>query len=398
MSPASGPATSRSTIGAERSLPLGPLLGGCTVGLSISWNIANTGPVSPLLSAHYGVGLAVIGLLTAVMFFVELPMMVPGGRAIDRFGAKWVGLVAIGISLAGNLLLLAIADPYLALAARAFIGAGVGLGFLAGAIYAQSESVRGSVLASGIYGGASLSGGGLALVIVPQLVGAFGWRAPFVSAAVVAAVAVPLVMACPSTQGRVVGGRPRFATLLADGTLIRLGAVSAVSFGFSVIIGNWVVTLLERHAGLSRGAAGAVGSLILLLGIVSRPAGGMLARARSATTWRAVAVSFLVGALGTALLSASVSVPLDVLGTALVGMAVGIPFGATVAGAARVYPNASGAAVGAMNSYPVLAIVAGTPLVGLTFSMPGDGRIGFAALAILWAGAVAVIPYRLRLE
>ena len=214
----------------------------------------------------------------------------------------------------------------------------------------------------------------------------------------VAAVAVPLVMACPSTQGRVVGARPRFATLLADRRLIRLGAVSAVSFGFSVIIGNWVVTLLERHAGLSRGAAGAVGSLILLLGIVSRPAGGMLARARSATTWRAVAVSFLVGALGTALLSASVSVPLDVLGTALVGMAVGIPFGATVAGAARVYPNASGAAVGAMNSYPVLAIVAGTPLVGLTFSMPGDGRIGFAALAILWAGAVAVIPYRLRLE
>jgi hypothetical protein len=26
-----------------------------------------------------------------------------------------------------------------------------------------------------------------------------------------------------------------------------------------------------------------------------------------------------------------------------------------------------------------------TPLVGLSFSLPGDGRIGFAVIAVLWA-------------
>ena len=355
--------------------------------------------MAPLLAHRYGVGLAVVGLLTAVMFFVELPMMIPGGRAIDRFGAKQIGLAAITISLIANLLLLAITSPVLALAGRALVGAGAGIGFLAGAIYAQSGSTRGSVLASGIYGGASLGGGGLALVIVPQLVGVFGWRAPYVSAAAVAALAVPVVAACPSTRGRGIGGdEPTFVTLVGDRTLARLGAVSAVSFGFSVILGNWVVTLLERHGGFGRGAAGAVGSLILLLGIVSRPAGGILARSHGTATWPAVAGSCLAGALGAALLAASSSAALDVFATALVGIAAGIPFGATIAGAARTYPHAAGAAVGAVNSYPVLTIVVGAPLVGLTFGMPGEGRLGFAALAALWAAAIAVIPFRLRLE
>ena len=37
-------------------------------------------------------------------------------------------------------------------------------------------------------------------------------------------------------------------------------------------------------------------------------------------------------------------------------------------------------------------IVAGTPLVGLTFSLPGDGRIGFVALGLLAALASLATP------
>jgi MFS family permease len=122
---------------AERPLAIGPLLGGCTVGLSISWNIANTGSVATLLAHHYSTGLTVIGLLTAVMFFAELAVMLPGGRAIDRYGAKRVGSAAVLLSLVGNLLLLTTSSALLALALRAFVGLGVGLGFLAGAIYVQ---------------------------------------------------------------------------------------------------------------------------------------------------------------------------------------------------------------------------------------------------------------------
>jgi MFS family permease len=369
------------------------VVGGCLVGFSISWNIANAGSVATLLARRYGTGLAVIGLLTTVLFFTELAVMVPGGRAIDRYGAKRVGLVAIAICLAANLLLIVPTDPASALVLRAFGGIGVGLGFLGGAVYAQSQAGDAAPLAGGIYGGASLGGGGVALAVVPQLVPAFAWRAPYVSGAVVAALALLAVLGCPPTIGH--GGRgpvPALRTLLADRGLLRLGLISSVSFGFSVILGNWVVTLLERTAGLHRSTAGAIGSLILIVGIAGRPAGGVLARASAARTRALLGASFVAGAVGTALVALSGGRGLDAAAAALIGLAAGIPFGVTVAGATALYAEASGAAIGAMNIYPVGVVVCGTPLVGLTFSLPGDGRIGFAVVAALWLAALATLP------
>jgi predicted MFS family arabinose efflux permease len=231
--------------------------------------------------------------------------------------------------------------------------------------------------------------------VVPQLVPAFDWRAPYVSGAVVAALAFAAVLACPPTLGH--GGRrpgPAVTTLLSDRRLIRLGLIASVSFGFSVILGNWVVTLLERTGGYHKAAAGAIGSLILILGIVGRPTGGILVRALPQATWRVLAASFALGALGTALLTISAGRVPDVLGAVLAGLAAGLPFGATMAGASAAYPSAPGAAVGAMNTYPVIVIVAGAPLIGLTFSLPGHGRIGVGLLAALWACAILAIPWR----
>jgi len=164
-----------------------------------------------------------------------------------------------------------------------------------------------------------------------------------------------------------------------------------VSFGFSVILGNWVVTLLERHDGLSAGPAGAIGSLILLLGIVGRPAGGILVRAFPHLTRPILAASFLAGSLGTVVLFVAPGSAGDAAAAALIGAAAGIPFGFTIAGATRAMPEAAGAAIGAMNTYPVMAIVIGAPLLGLTFSLTGRGRIGFAVIAALWSCAILVL-------
>jgi MFS family permease len=377
---------------AARELQIRPLVGGCLVGLAISWNIANVGPVATLLAHRYGTSLTVVGLFTTVLFFAELGVMVPGGRAIDRYGAKRVGLLAIALSLIANLALMLPTSPAPALALRAVAGLGVGLGFLAGAIYAQSGAGQARALASGIYGGVSLGGGGLALAIVPQLVSPLGWRSPYASAAVVAALTIPLVLAAPRTPGH--GGSsetPSLAALMADPQLARLGALSTVSFGFSVILGNWVVTLLERHGGLHAGEAGAIGSLILLLGIVGRPAGGILVRAYPHLTRPMLAASFLVGTLGTVVLLLVPGRGLDAAAAALIGAAAGIPFGFTISASTRARPEAAGAAVGAMNTYPVVAIVCGAPLVGLTFSLAGGGRIGFAVVAALWSSAILVL-------
>ncbi len=81
-----------------------------------------------------------------------------------------------------------------------------------------------------------------------------------------------------------------------------------------------------------------------------------------------------------------------VTGAAVVGLASGIPFAMAFAGAAHERPDAPGAAVGFVNAWSSLVIVAGAPLVGLTFSLPGDGRIGFIAVGALAALAALATP------
>lgn len=392
MSPAATPAKPATAPGTADGLQIRALVAACLIGLSISWNIGNVGSVASLLAHRYGTSLAVLGLFTTALFIAELALLLPGGSAIDRYGAKRVGLVAVTLSLIGNIGLMLPTSPVPALALRVVAGMGVGLGFLAGAIYAQSGAGHAQALAGGIYGGVSLGGAGLALAIVPQLVSPLGWRAPYVSGAVIAALAIPLVAAGPATRGH--GGhseRPRLGKLMADPQLARLGVISTVSFGFSVIVGNWVVTLLERNGGLSAGPAGAIGSLVLLLGIVGRPAGGVLVLAHPHLARPLLAASFLAGTLGTVLLLLAPGTGADAAAAALIGAAAGIPFGFTIMGATRARPEAAGAAVGAINVYPVLAIVCGVPLIGLTFSLPGDGRIGFAILAVLWSAAILAL-------
>jgi hypothetical protein len=39
----------------------------------------------------------------------------------------------------------------------------------------------------------------------------------------------------------------------------------------------------------------------------------------------------------------------------------------------------------------VLLILVGTPLAGLTFSLPGDGKLAFLAIGVLWATALLTV-------
>jgi hypothetical protein len=61
-------------------------------------------------------------------------------------------------------------------------------------------------------------------------------------------------------------------------------------------------------------------------------------------------------------------------------------------GAGRVRADAPAAAVGLVNMVGNLAVVAGTPLLGLAFSLPGDGRIGVAAVGALWLLGLTCLP------
>jgi MFS transporter, NNP family, nitrate/nitrite transporter len=180
--------------------------------------------------------------------------------------------------------------------------------------------------------------------------------------------------------------------VLRDSRLYRLAALYAASLGLSLVVANWVVELLERTAGVGKHTAGVVGSLALLLGVITRPLGGWILRERPERVRVAVGASLAAGALGTAALVAGTPLWLAALGGVLLGLAAGIPFAPAFTGAALVRPDAPAAAVGMVNGAASVVALAGTPLVGLTFSLPGDGRVGFAVVASLWLVALALLP------
>ena len=344
----------------------------------MTWNVSNVGAVADEASRAYGVSLAAVGLLTTALFVTHLAVQLPAGRACDRLGARRVGFAALVAVCAGNLLLLLDAGVALGLVGRAVVGIGSGAGFVAGADYARAANP--SPLVAGLYGGATLAGGGLATATVPQLVGTLDWRAPYVTALVVAIATAGALVLAPRLS---VAARPN-ARFTFDPRLVRLGILQAGTFGASVVAANWVVPLLEHH-GTSRGPAAAIGALVLLGGLVTRPLGGLVLRAR----FRAAKALLAAGTIGLAVSLGSLALPLPLPLAALAalvgGLAAGFPFAAVFATAQRTVPDAPGAAVGFVNAWAIITILIGTPLVGATFWLPTGGRLGFAFLSLFCA-------------
>jgi MFS family permease len=362
--------------------------GGIGVGFAVGWNIAVIGPIATRLSHVYGVSLTVVLLFVTVQFVAHLVMQLPGGRAADRLGARRSTLGGLGLILLGNVVCLIAAHAVFGFLGRGIVGIGTGFALVGGSDYIRARG--GSPLVQGVFGGASVLAPGIAVAVVPFLVEHFGWRASYVSAVAVSGVSVLLLTAAPTVARTVrhAGERLR-PDFFRDATLYRLGAIHAMSFGFSVVVGNTVVTLLEHH-GHSKRSAALAGSLTLLLGFVTRVVGGPLLRRPDAAVW--IAASLVVGGAGAVVLALPLPYALLVVAAAVVGLAAGIPFARAFTGAAAARPEAPGAAVGFVNAWAALFIVAGTPLVGLTFSLPGDGRIGFVALGALSALAAFATP------
>jgi MFS family permease len=370
----------------------GALVAACGIGLATGWNNTNTGAVASLLSRQYGISLAGVGLLTTALFLVHLTMQIPGGKTSERFGARRAALAGLAVIAAANALALLAPAPALAYLARGLMGVGTGIAFVSGSAYVRESG--GSPLAQGLYGGLGLGGGGLALVVVPQAVTWFGWRAPFATALFVLAITWLALLASPAD--RPVPRRPRpeagAGGLFRDRRLHRLGAVYAASLGLSIVTGNWVVTLLERAGNAPAGVAGAVGSLTQMAPVITRPLGGWLLRNHPSRIRLAVGLSLAGGAVGALAIAVARPLPLVACGAVLIGIAAGIPFAPAFTGAARIRPDTPVAAVGLVNSGASAVIVAGTPLLGLTFSLPGSGRLGFLIVALLFVLPLLVLP------
>ena len=367
----------------------------CAAGFAFSVSYTNHAPVVPALSAQFHFNQAMAGLLTTGIFLTHAAMQIPGGHLADRFGSPRVlaGALAI-VSLANFGIGFASAYAHL-LWWKIFAGLGTGVCFVSGARYITGLFAGPRMhLAQGLYGGSVLLGSGFVIFAVPQFLAAFGWRSAFFATAGVALAALAawmLAVPRPLAPRRAPGS---FAGMLANPQLWLLGLIQMASFGLVIVAGSWIAALLRNSLGASPARAGLAGSLVLLLGIVTRPLGGALVpRLGVPVTLRA---SLLMSTAGCLLLGAGTpSWQAALPAILLLGTGCGLPYAGLFNRAAALYPGRAGAAMGLVNMLGIVMILAGAPLVGHLADWTGSFRSGFLALGA-FAALACVATWGIR--
>ncbi|MFN8222712.1 MAG: MFS transporter [Gaiellales bacterium] len=356
-------------------------LAALALGAGTTWNMSSVGSLADPTAAAYDVSLVIVGLFTGALVLTHFLVQLPAGRAADRFGARRVGVAAAAACVVGNVLAYTTPSPAVALVARAICGLGSGAGFVAGADLMRAAGL--SAVWRGAYGASTMVGGGLAVAIVPRLEPSLDWRAPYVSGGVIAAAIAVVVAGVPSL--------PRVShrtAVVLDRRLVPHGAIHAASFGVSYLAASWIVPLLERH-GTSRGPAAAIGALVLLGGAVTRVGGGVVMERAPQLARVALGAGLVGGTVAGALLALPLPLAIHAFATLLAGLSAGIPFAIVFGSTQLLRPDAPAAAVAFVNSFAIAFLLVATPLAGAAFSLPGEGRIAFAAIGAL---CLATLP------
>ena len=364
------------------------LISGCAAGFAFSASYTNHAPMISALRAHFGFDQASAGLLTTGIFLTHAIMQIPGGRLADRFGAvrimtaalAWVAIANIAIAFAGAYWQL--------LFWKLFAGIGTGACFTSGAKYIVGQfKGRELHVAQGFYGGSIVVGSGFVLFAVPRLLSAFGWRGAFIGSAIPAAAVWVWWMAAAPRSVRAVPAAGSFGDILRHRELWLLGVTQMASFGLVIVVGSWITTLLKTGFGMPLQTAGLIGSVVLLLGIVSRPLGGLLAH--RAPAGKLIAASLALNAVACAALAQAASPTLAFGAILALGIGCGVPYAATFNRAAALHPASPGAAMGLVNMVGSIMILAGAPAVGYLADWTGEFRAGFYALSTFSAVAAA---------
>jgi MFS family permease len=353
---------------------------GCIVAFAYSANYTNHAPLAPALMREFGFNQALAGFLTTGIFATHAGMQIPGGHLVDRLGSKRVLLFALAWVALGNIGMAFAGAYWQLLLCKIFTGMGTGVCFVGGARYVH-EAAAGPRLhtAQGFFGGSIQLGAGFVILAVPRLYLLAGWRATFLVSAGMALTAamIWLTVAPAAPASAALPGRWR--EMLLAPQLWLLGLTQMATFSISLVVGSWVVVMLTKVLHVPATRAGLIGSLVLLLGIVSRPLGGALRRHMGI---RPLFVgSLLMIALGCfVFVFPSISFGPALTAVILIGIGCGLPYAAMFSRAAALFPGRAAAAMGLVNMVGIVMILAGAPLVGHLADLTGTFRASFVAL------------------
>ncbi|VBB09639.1 Hypothetical protein LUCI_4937 [Lucifera butyrica] len=352
------------------------------LGFVFSVNYTNHGPLVPTLIKELSITMALAGFFTTAIFFTHGLLQMPGGAFSDKLGAKKVAAIGLFIITIGNVMI-GFSNTYHEILVWKFItGIGTGSAIVAGLRYVPTFFAGKEIqLAQGVYGGSILMGAGFVIYVIPQLLSTLGWHGVFFTTGGMAGAFLILwLLFAPNTPvtgtvqkidwGYILGGRNMWLL-----TLAQLG-----SFGTSTSAGVWVNTLLIKNVHVEPKMAGIVGSLVLLLGIISRPLGGIILGKKWLSTKSLLVLSHFCLALGFVAIANAKTLPVAAAAIVFTGIMAGLPFGGIFNFAVYSCPKNPGLAMGFVNTLGAWGVMALPPVIGLLVDQSGSFASGFYLL------------------
>ncbi|MEU7818902.1 MFS transporter [Pseudonocardia sp. NPDC049154] len=366
---------------------------------------------------RFGATPAVLSGFVVLQLLVYASLQVPTGVLLDRFGAKALVLAGALLMAAGQATLALATSLPLAIAARVLVGAGDAFTFISvlSVLNAWFPARQVPVLTQ-LTGLLGQIGQVLSAVPLAAILHGPGWTPAFLSAAGLGVLSALTVLAVfrespPGGPARPDAPTPREvldglrSSWREPGT--RLGFFTHMGTQFSGTVFGllWGVPYLVAGQGVGQGAASALLTLLVAVGIVAGPLfGTFTARHPFRRSYLVIGVIVLTAATWTVVLLIPPPAPLWLLVVLVVVLALGPPGSMVGFDYARTFnpSRRQGTAVGIVNvggfsASLVLALVVGLVLDALGGYTPAAFRAAWAVQYALWVIAlVGIVVMRAR--
>lgn len=341
-------------------------------GVSLSAvSVSSLGVMMEPLEQEFGWSRTQISFGTSLVSFIAMLLATAVGLAIDRLGARFVGIVAATMMCAGVALMSAVAGSL-----WQWWGLWIVVGLSAAAMPTVWLTPISSLFQSGrgLAVAITLSGSGISTSLVPivanALLAEYGWRGAYLGlGAIWAAVVLPLVLLCfrgpaprkraagPAAAGEAASPLPGLTARegFASATFYKLALAAFLSMSAGVALILNLVPVL-RFTGLTPATAAAVAGIIGVATITGRIIGGWLMDRMSAGAIAALASGGAI-ALPALLLALPGSAAAAAAGVAIYGLLGGAKVPAVAYLASRHFgARAFGTLYGAINTAIALGV------------------------------------------
>jgi DHA2 family methylenomycin A resistance protein-like MFS transporter len=322
-------------------------------------------------------------IILSAYFAAYAIVLFPGGRLVDRFGARTLALTGLAVFALGAAAGAVVSNLGLLTASRVLQGVGAGLvspAALAGAVSGFPAERRGAAL--GIWGASAGASNLVGPLLGGLLTDGFGWRADWWALVPLAALgAAGIVRYLPSIVHEVgEGGRRR----VLSGQVVAAAFVAALTF--AVMIGSFYLAeqYLQRAVGYSALGASAVLILVALLVGAAAPLAGRLVDDHGER--RPAVLGFLAAGIGLVILAIP-GVSLHGVGTLFALVPVGVGLGMLFVPTSRAALNATeaashGRASAVLSAARLIGAALGAGLAGIALSGGPTASTVHEALAV----------------